>query len=80
MRTHTQVLDDKIAYLVEPTPASMAAGLIELMAKEDLRNNLAFKAKEKVREKYTVEAFEHKLNHFYGLLENKIALSTSNPA
>ncbi len=72
MQTHTQVLDDEIAYLVEATATSMAAGLVELMEDEVLRKRLAAAAKKRVEKEYTVAAFERKLNHFYGLLAEKI--------
>lgn len=78
MQTHTQVLDGEIAYLVEATATSMAAGIVELMAREDLRKSLAARARERVWEEYTVAAFERKLNHFYGLLEENIALGSKN--
>jgi glycosyltransferase involved in cell wall biosynthesis len=72
MQTHTQVLDDSIAYLVEATTTSMAAGLIKLADDETLRENLAAAAKERVHQEYTVEAFERKLNQFYKTLEQQI--------
>ncbi len=72
MQTHTQVLDGKTAYLVKATATSMAAGMVELMARQDLRESLAAMAGERVQEEYTVAAFERKLNRFYTLLEQHI--------
>jgi glycosyltransferase involved in cell wall biosynthesis len=72
MSTHTQVLDDEIAYLVEPVAPAMAIGFVELMKNDDLRKSLAAKAKERVQEEYTTAAFEQKLNNFYGLVADKI--------
>ena len=72
MQTHTQVLDDSIAYLVEATTTSMADGLITLAADKELRETLAASAKERVEQEYTVEAFERKLNQFYKSLEQQI--------
>ncbi len=73
MQTHTQVLDDSIAYLVEATTTSMATGLITLATDVTLRDNLAAAAREKVQQEYTVEAFDRKLNRFYKILEQNIA-------
>ena len=61
MQTHTQVLDDSIAYLVEATTTSMATGLITLATDVTLRDNLAAAAREKVQQEYTVEAFDRKI-------------------
>ncbi len=65
MPTHTQVLDDSIACLVEPSPDSMANGLIELMSNDQLRDNLADNAKQRAHAEFTPDAFKRKLNHFY---------------
>jgi len=73
MQTHTQVLDDSIAYLVEATTTSMASGLVTLAADKALRENLATAAKDRVQQEYTVEAFDKKLNRFYKTLEQNIA-------
>jgi glycosyltransferase involved in cell wall biosynthesis len=72
LRTHTQVLDDEIAFLVEPDPASMARGLATLLRDTELRELLAFRAKLKVEQFYGPEAFERKVNDFYGQLEQAI--------
>jgi glycosyltransferase involved in cell wall biosynthesis len=72
MQTHTQVLDDSIAYLVKATTTSMASGMVALAADESLRENLATAARERVQQEYTVEAFDRKLNRFYKILEQNI--------
>ena len=72
MSTHTQVLDDKIAYLVKPTDSAMAAGLIALMENDSLRKKLAAEAKNRVQKEYTQAAFERKLLDFYTLIARKI--------
>jgi len=73
--THTQVLDDEIAYLVEPNVQSMASGMVELLRNESLRNQLADQAKQRVQQEYTFEAYQRKLCGFYAILEEKIAFS-----
>lgn len=67
--THTQVLDDDIACLVEPTPAAMAEGLVRLLADETVRRELAGAARRRVAEEYSPEAFRRKLGRFYEPLE-----------
>ena len=76
--THTQVLDDEIAYLVEPNAQSMASGMLELLRNESLRNRLADQARQRVQEEYTFEAYQRKLCGFYGILEKKLALLSAN--
>jgi len=63
--THTQVLDKEIAWLVPPTPEGMAEGMVTLLQDSNLRENLARRAKERVRQEYCFEAFQKKLIHFY---------------
>ncbi|MEN8188982.1 MAG: glycosyltransferase, partial [Thermodesulfobacteriota bacterium] len=72
MQTHTQVLDDEIAYLVEATATDMASGLVELTSNRELRTTLADHARERVALEYTREAFGRKLNEFYDRLESSI--------
>jgi glycosyltransferase involved in cell wall biosynthesis len=63
--THTQVLDDRIALLVEAEPAAMAAGLETLLRDDRLRVDLARRARERVSRDYSTEAFRKKLCAFY---------------
>ena len=72
MPTHTQVLDDKIAYLVEPGTHSMAIGMVELLRDESLRIRLAKQAKQRVQQEYTVEAYRKKLTSFYSVIEREV--------
>jgi glycosyltransferase involved in cell wall biosynthesis len=63
--THTQVLTDDVACLVEPEPAAMARGLVRLLRDEVLRERLAADAKELAQRELTPQAFERKLLEFY---------------
>ena len=72
MRTHTQVLDDSISYLVEPDGTSMANGIQKLAADEKLRQKLADSALIRVEEEFTREAFERKLRDFYSQIQHSI--------
>ncbi len=63
--THTQVLDDEIAMLVDPTPEAVAAGLMRLSTDEPLRRQLAEAARARVSERFSRPAFVRKLLGFY---------------
>jgi glycosyltransferase involved in cell wall biosynthesis len=73
LRTHTQVLDDRFAYLVEPTPQALGEGLALLLADAPLRERLALRAKEYVQQEFTPEAARRKLTSFYSVMESKVA-------
>ncbi|WP_423822051.1 glycosyltransferase family 4 protein [Salinisphaera sp. SPP-AMP-43] len=64
LATHTQVLDDDIAMLVEPTPAGIASGLQTLLTDPELRERLASAARARVAAEYTPAAYRRKLNAF----------------
>lgn len=67
--THTQVLDDEIALLVEPEPQDLARGLLELLGDPRLRSRLAARAQERVAAQYSLEAYRRKLLGFYREME-----------
>ena len=69
LRTHTQVLDDRTAYLVEPEPEPLGAGLAELLSNRTLRQRLAAHAKQYVQEEFSPEAARRKLGAFYDAME-----------
>ena len=71
-RTHTQVLDEEIAMLAEPTPHAMAEALQRLLRNEELRDRLAANARQRVAEEYSPEAFRRKLTGFYETLEQDL--------
>lgn len=73
LRTHTQVLDDRTAYLVEPEPEALGAGLAELLSDQALRQRLGTQAKQYVQEEFTPEAARRKLGTFYSEMEAKAA-------
>ena len=70
MLTHTQVMDDDIACLVNPDPASMAQGMRQLIADPSLRARLAAAASQRVEQEFSPAAFQRKLKAFYGRIEN----------
>ena len=72
LRTHTQVLDDRIALLVEPEPRALGEGLARLLADRELREGLAARAKEYVQREHTPEAARRKLTAFYAEAERRV--------
>lgn len=70
--THTQVLDDEVACLVEPRAEAFADGLVCLLADEVLRERLAGNAKRFAQREFTPEAFETKLLNFYDSVAERI--------
>jgi glycosyltransferase involved in cell wall biosynthesis len=72
LSTHTQVLDDDLALLVEPRPQAMAAGLLRLLGDPELGQRLAANARERVQREYSVAAYRRKLLSFYERLEPEL--------
>ena len=70
--THTQVLDDGIALLVEPNPGAMGEGLARLLRDGDLRRRLAASARAFAQRELTPEAFRRKLLGFYDAVRHRI--------
>ena len=73
LRTHTQVLDDRTAYLVAPDPEALGKGLAHLLSDPGLRSRLATEAKAYVQQEFTPEAANRKLTSFYTMIESKAA-------
>jgi glycosyltransferase involved in cell wall biosynthesis len=71
LRTHTQILDDRTAYLVEPDPEALGDGLVALLSDPVLRERLATQAKAYVQREFTPEAAHRKLGSFYTMMESK---------
>jgi glycosyltransferase involved in cell wall biosynthesis len=71
LRTHTQVLDDRTAYLVSPDPEALGDGLADLLSNPNLRERLARQAKDYVQREFTPEAAHRKLGSFYSMMESK---------
>jgi glycosyltransferase involved in cell wall biosynthesis len=73
LRTHTQVLDDRTAYLVAPEPTALGVGLATLLSDGALRERLGARARAYVQEEFTPEAAWRKLASFYDAMEAKVA-------
>jgi len=70
--THTQVLDDRVALLVEPEPEALGEGLARLLKEPELRERPAANALEPAQREFTPEAFRRKLLAFYEAVANRI--------
>lgn len=70
--THTQVLDNEVAYLADPDEKSMARGMVDLIQNPKLRDTLSKNAKMRVKNEFTVDAFEKKVKRFYREIEKRL--------
>ncbi len=59
--SHTQVLDDRVAFMVDPTPESLARGLITALTDEAARAEVAGNAQRLYAEAYSRPVYEAKL-------------------
>ena len=70
--THTQVLSDDFACLVDAEPEHMAAGMVRLLGDTVLRDQLGEKAKTIVEERHSRKVFREKLTSFYAEIYEKL--------
>lgn len=70
--THTQVLDEQISCLVEPSAAGVARGILYLAEDGSRRADIGAQARQRVREEYSLPAFERKLRCFYETLQTRL--------
>ncbi|MGH8328097.1 MAG: glycosyltransferase, partial [Steroidobacteraceae bacterium] len=71
IRSHTQVIDDDSALLVEPNAQGLAKGLATLALDEGLRARLGSAARRRASERYSLEAFREKVRAAYQTLETR---------
>ncbi len=69
IRSHTQVLDDECAYLVDTGPEGLARGLMHMSGNPGLRARLGAAGRRRAMEHYSIDAFEDKVRAAYGALE-----------
>ncbi len=69
LETHTQVLDDNTAFLVQPNPKVFAAKLLEVLgsgeASHKKRLEVGQNAKKLVEERYSKSSFNRRVGEFY---------------
>lgn len=63
--THTQVMDDRVAELVDPTPEGFSSGILRLLGNGGLRQELGLAARELIEAQFSFRAFSHKVNQLY---------------
>lgn len=66
--THTQVLNNDVAMLVEPTAEDFARGILELLQNPDLCGRLGMRAKRLAEEKYSYDKYISKVARVYDTL------------
>jgi len=71
--THTQLLDDTTAFLVEPTPRALAAGLQAALDRPEDAAARASAALDLVRREYSVERYREKIARAYAEVERLAA-------
>ena len=64
-RTHTQVLDDSIAFLAEPDPVQFAAAISEALTDGNIATKRSGMAKQMVEKRYGYSTFSRKLLEAY---------------
>ena len=69
IRSHTQVLDEDCALLVDSNPQGLAHGLAALAVDPAVRARLGAAARRRAAERYSVEAFRQKVRAAYHTLE-----------
>jgi glycosyltransferase involved in cell wall biosynthesis len=70
INAHTQVLNDDIALLVDPTKEHFAEGIISLMSNPELCNRLGDNAHRFAQENYNYQKYEAKVKQIYQTLES----------
>lgn len=70
--THTQVLDDEISMLCDPTAAAFGEALVTLLKDDELRQTLGERARKRVEEQFSKKAFSLKIQEFFGWVEDEV--------
>jgi glycosyltransferase involved in cell wall biosynthesis len=72
LATHTQVLNDRVAMLVEPTPAGLAEGLVRLASDADLRQRLGSEGRRLIQRRHSLAGYRRKLLGFYAAMQRSL--------
>ena len=73
--SHTQVLDDTVAFLVEPTPEDIAQGILRALQCPDEARQKARNAQELYEKRYSRRVYKEKMQR----LLNQLGLSALDP-
>jgi glycosyltransferase involved in cell wall biosynthesis len=66
--THTQVLNEEVALLAEPSARDFSNGVLHLLEDKNLRQKLGKAAKQLIAERHTITIFRENLNALYDWL------------
>jgi glycosyltransferase involved in cell wall biosynthesis len=69
--SHTQVLTDDVAFLVDPAPDDMARGIFKALNSREEALAKARSAKRLYAEKYSRQAYEHKMQQLFELVKRQ---------
>ncbi|MDT8420519.1 MAG: glycosyltransferase family 4 protein [Desulfuromonadales bacterium] len=67
--SHTQVLDDSVAFLVEPTAEGLASGIIKALEEEQRAESVALQAQQLYEENYSRPVYVEKLKRVLSLIK-----------
>ncbi|MGL5082081.1 MAG: glycosyltransferase [Microcoleaceae cyanobacterium] len=70
--THTQVLNDQVSQLAEPSPESFASGMVTLAQDVALRQELGLAGQQLVQEKHSYRAFHKTVSELYDWLASEL--------
>ncbi|MDB9526585.1 glycosyltransferase family 4 protein [Oscillatoria sp. CS-180] len=73
LETHTQVLTNDLAMLVEPNPSAFAQGLFELSQSDSLRQALGEAGQSMIRENFSLEAFTERANRLLDWVQGTLS-------
>jgi glycosyltransferase involved in cell wall biosynthesis len=77
--THTQLLDDSLAFLVEPTPEGLAAGIRQTLQDPAEAAERATRGRELIERDYSAARYLEKVRGVYESLARKRSLSAEGP-
>jgi glycosyltransferase involved in cell wall biosynthesis len=80
LQTHTQVVDDGSAVLVEPDPSAFSRGIIKLINDENLRHSIGMAGKNLVESKYSYPVFREKVNQLHDWLQLEVTKIANGPS
>jgi glycosyltransferase involved in cell wall biosynthesis len=72
IESHTQVLDDSIAMLVDAVPSEFSRALEQLLSNPDMCRTLGERAAERAKALYSFEEFSKQLNALYNSADEEI--------
>jgi glycosyltransferase involved in cell wall biosynthesis len=71
--THTQVLDDDVAFLTEPTPDAFAAGIVAALENPEQARRVGARARQLAETKYSYDAYLARTRQAYAHLSGEPA-------